>query len=50
MANDTKIHKNYLTINPIDQSWGLYVNSVGHQSISEKEEDASRPNPAAIFR
>lgn len=37
MANDTKIHKNYLTINPIDQSWGLYVNSVGHQSISENE-------------
>ena len=37
MASNTKIHKNYLTINPIDQSWGFYVNSVGHQSISENE-------------
>lgn len=30
-------HKNYLTINPIDQLWEFYVNSVGNQSISENE-------------
>ena len=37
MSNNSKIHKNYLTINPSDQLWELYVNSVGLQSISENE-------------
>lgn len=29
--------KRYLTINPFDQTWGLAINSVGHQSIAENE-------------
>lgn len=37
MAITSKISKNYLTINPADQLWGLSVNSVGHQSIAENE-------------
>ena len=30
-------HRKYLTINPSDQLWGLAINSVGHQIISENE-------------
>lgn len=37
MSQDSKIHRNYLTINPIDQRWGIAVNSVGVQNISENE-------------
>ncbi len=29
--------RKYLTINPTDQKWGLYINSVGRQCISENE-------------
>lgn len=37
MTCSSKNRKKYLTINPADQKWGLAINSVGHQSISENE-------------
>ena len=37
MTYKPKNRKNYLTINPADQKWGLAINSVGHQSIAENE-------------
>lgn len=33
----TQSAKKYLTINPNDHKWGLAINSVGYQSISENE-------------
>ena len=37
MTLNTQSRKKYLTINPADQLWGLAINSVGNQSISENE-------------
>ena len=37
MTRNSNNRKNYLTINSADQKWGLAINSVGHQSISENE-------------
>ena len=42
MTRNSNNRKNYLTINSADQKWGLAINSVGHQSISENE--VSPPN------
>ena len=37
MTQESKVSRKYLTINFIDQLWGIAVNSVGLQSISENE-------------
>ena len=37
MIQETKVRRKYLTISPIDQQWGIAVNSVGLQNISENE-------------
>ena len=37
MPFSTHSKKKYLTINPADQLWGISINSVGNQSISENE-------------
>lgn len=37
MILDQKSRRKYLTINPADQIWGISINSVGSQSISENE-------------
>ena len=37
MTLNLKSRKKYLTINPADQLWGLAINSVGNQIISEHE-------------
>jgi AraC-like DNA-binding protein len=34
---DSKSHKKYLTISPIDLVWGCAINSVGRQNIAENE-------------
>ena len=38
-------HKKYLTINSTDQKWGLAINSVGHQIISENEAYPPQSHP-----
>ena len=45
MTTDTKSRRKYLTINPSDQAWGLAINSVGRQTISEKEEYPPQGHP-----
>ena len=45
MTTDTKSRRKYLTINPSDQAWGLTINSVGRQTISEKEEYPPQGHP-----
>ena len=42
---DSKSRKKYLTINPADQTWGLYINSVGRQDIAENEEYPPQGHP-----
>lgn len=37
MTPDTHSRKKYIAINPADQLWGLAINSVGNQTISENE-------------
>lgn len=37
MIQETKVRRKYLTISQIDQQWGIAVNSVGLQNISENE-------------
>ena len=37
MIRETKVSRRYLTINLVDQQWGVAVNSVGSQNISENE-------------
>ena len=45
MTLDSKSRKRYLTINPFDQSWGLAINSVGRQNITENEEYPPQGHP-----
>ncbi len=44
MSNITNRRK-YLTVNPTDQKWGLYINSVGRQCISENEDYPPQVHP-----
>ena len=37
MMLDSKSRKKYLTISPVDLVWGLAVNSVGRQNVTENE-------------
>ena len=37
MMAESRNHKKYLTINPSDHLWGLAINSVGYQVVSENE-------------
>ena len=45
MTPESKSRRKYLAINPSDQAWGLAINSVGRQSISEKEEYPPQDHP-----
>lgn len=45
MTQETRIRRKYLTINPIDQQWGIAVNSVGSQNVSENESYPPQMHP-----
>ncbi|MBR3596430.1 MAG: AraC family ligand binding domain-containing protein, partial [Clostridia bacterium] len=45
MTLESKSRKKYLTISSADQIWGLAINSVGRQNISENEEYPPQEHP-----
>lgn len=45
MTLNSKSRRKYLTINPTDEAWGIAVNSVGRQKISENEEYPPQEHP-----
>ncbi len=45
MTLNSKSRRKYLTINPSDQIWGIAINSVGRQKISENEDYPPQEHP-----
>lgn len=45
MTLNSKSRRKYLTISPNDQTWGIAINSVGRQKISENEDYPPQGHP-----